>query len=165
MRAVRLAQEMQTKTSKVRDKPALDPDLRLYIYRYFIRHGRAPSAAEMANGLSRPLKQVRAALARLSATHAFVLQENGELWRAAPFSAVPTAFPVKIGRRSWYGNCIWDALGIAAMLRQDASIDASCGCCNYEMVLKVKNDRLLRHDGVAHFAVPARDWYKDIVFT
>ena len=61
MRAVRLAQEMQTKTSKVRDKPALDPDLRLYIYRYFIRHGRAPSAAEMANGLSRPLKQVRAA--------------------------------------------------------------------------------------------------------
>src|SRR5437667_9974659 len=104
MRAVRLAQEMQTKTSKGRDKPALDPDLRLYIYRYFIRHGRAPSAAEMANGLSRPLKQVRAALARLSATHAFVLQENGELWRAAPFSAVPTAFPVKIGRRSWYAN-------------------------------------------------------------
>src|SRR5437667_11759339 len=43
----------------------------------------------------------------------FVLQENGELWRAAPFSAVPTAFPVKVGDRSYYGNCIWDALGIA----------------------------------------------------
>ncbi len=165
MRAVRLAQEMQTKTSKGRDKPALDPDLRLYIYRYFIRHGRAPSVVEMANGLSHPLKQVNSALERLSATHAFVLQENGELWRAAPFSAVPTAFPVKIGRRSWFGNCIWDALGIAAMLRQDASINTSCACCNHEMVLKVKNDWLLRHDGIAHFAVPARDWYKDIVFT
>ena len=101
----------------------------------------------------------------LSATHAFVLQENGELWRAAPFSAVPTTFPVKIGRRSWYGNCIWDALGIAAMLHQDASIDTSCGCCNYEMVLKVKKGQLSRYDGIAHFAVPARDWYKDIVFT
>src|SRR6266568_2268598 len=159
MRAVRLAQEMQTKTSKVRDKAALDSDLRLYIYRYFIRHGRAPSVVEMANGLSRPLKQVRAALARLSATHAFVLQENGELWRAAPFSAVPTAFPVKIGRRSWYGNCIWDALGIAAMLHKDAQIDASCGCCNLEMLLKVDNGRLLGSKGLIHIAVPARDWY------
>jgi len=156
---------MQTKTSRAQDKPTLDSDLRLSIYRYFIRHGRAPSVAEMSNGLSRPLKQVKLALERLSATHAFVLQENGELWRAAPFSAVPTAFPVKIGRHSWYGNCIWDALGIAAMLRQDASIDTSCGCCNYEMILNVKKDRLLRHEGIAHFAVPARDWYKDIVFT
>jgi len=165
MRAVRPAQEMQTQTSKVRDKPALDSALRLLIYRYFIAHRRAPSVAEMAKGLSHPLKKVKTALVRLSATHAFMLQENGELWRAAPFSAVPTAFPVKIGRRCWYGNCIWDALGIAAMLHQDASIHTSCGCCNYEMVLNVKNGRLLRHEGIAHFAVPACDWYKDIVFT
>jgi len=156
---------MQSKTAKAQDGPTLDSDLRLYIYRHFIRHGRAPSVAGLANGLTRPLKQVKDSLARLSATHAFVLQESGELWRAAPFSAVPTAFPVKIGRRSWYGNCIWDALGIIAMLRQDASIDTSCGCCNYEMVLNVKNGRLSRHEGIAHFAVPACDWYKDIVFT
>src|SRR2546430_9926159 len=102
MRALRLAQEMQTKTSKGRDKPALDPDLRLYIYRYFIRHGRAPSVVEMANGLSHPLKQVNSALERLSATHAFVLQGNGELWRAAPLSSVPTALSVEIRRRSLF---------------------------------------------------------------
>src|SRR5258705_12443089 len=138
---------MQTKASRAQDKPTLDSDLRLSIYRYFIRHGRAPSVAEMANGLSRPLKQVKLALQRLSATHAFVLQENGELWRAAPFSAVPTAFPVKIGRHSWDGNCIWDALGIPAMLHKDARIDASCGCCNFEMVLNVKDGQLLPHEG------------------
>ncbi len=95
----------------------------------------------------------------------FVLQENGELWRAAPFSAVPTAFPVKVGDRSYYGNCIWDALGIAAMLHKDAQIDASCGCCNLEMLLKIENGRLLGSKGLIHIAVPARDWYKDIVFT
>jgi len=93
-----------------------------------------------------------------------VLQENGELWRAAPFSAVPTAFPLKIGNRSYYGNCIWDALGIPAMLAQNARIDASCGCCNLEMLLKVKNGRLQGSKGWIHIAVPARDWYKDIVF-
>src|SRR5256884_10002145 len=76
-----------------------------------------------------------------------------------------SAFPVRIGNRSYYGNCIWDALGIPAMLHKDAQIDASCGCCNLEMLLKVENGRLLGPEGLIHIAVPARDWYKDIVFT
>jgi len=128
------------------------------------RECRAPSIAEMAKRF-KSRKQVGAALQRLCASHAFVLQENGELWRAAPFSAVPTAFPVKVGNRFYYGNCIWDALGIPAMLGQNARIDASCGCCNLEMLLKVRNGRLLGSKGLIHIAVPARDWYKDIVFT
>jgi len=49
----------------------------------------------MAKWLSSSVRDAKAALERLSQAHAFVLQENGELWRAAPFSAVPTAFRVK----------------------------------------------------------------------
>jgi len=119
----------------------------------------------MVKGAGWSRKQVDTALRRLCESHAFVLQENGELWRAAPFSAVPTAFPVKVGNRSCYGNCIWDALGIPAMLAQDARIDASCGCCNLEMTLNVNRGRLQGARGIIHIAVPARDWYKDIVFT
>lgn len=119
----------------------------------------------MAAVLCSSVRKVRAVLERLAQTHAFVLQETGELWRAAPFSAVPTAFPVRAGKRAWYGNCIWDALGIPAMLHQNARIDASCGCCNFQMVLHVKEDRLLGPKGTIHFAVPARHWYQDIVFT
>ena len=81
----------------------LDTSLRLFIYRHVIAKCRAPSIAEMAKRF-KSRKQVDAVLQRLCASHAFVLQENGELWRAAPFSAVPTAFPVRIGRRSWYAN-------------------------------------------------------------
>jgi len=142
-----------------------DVHLRQSIYRHFIREGRAPTVAEMAAALSSPLRKVKAALERLAQTHAFVLQENGELWRAAPFSAVPTAFPVRSGNRSWYGNCIWDALGIPAMLDQNARIDASCGCCNHEMALRIEEGRLLGPKGMIHIAVPARHWYDDIVFT
>src|ERR1700742_1527268 len=97
----------------------LDSTLRLFVYRNFLRHQRAPSVSEMAKALRTTAKQVRGALVRLSESHAFMLQKNGELWRAAPFSAVPTAFPVRVGKRSWYGNCIWDALGIPAMLHRD----------------------------------------------
>lgn len=156
---------MSPKVDAVPTQPGLDSGLRLYIYKFFIDHGRAPSVAAMAEEMSHPLTSVRAALERLSQTHAFVLQENGELWRAAPFSAVPTAFPVKIGRRSYYGNCIWDALGIPVMLKQNARVEASCGCCNFEMPLRVKDGQLLPHEGLGHFAVPACQWYEDIVFT
>ena len=142
-----------------------DRRLRQYIYKHFIRRGRAPTLAEMAAGISATLPAVRGGLRRLADTHAFVLQEDGELWRAAPFSAVPTAFPVRAGNRSWYGNCIWDALGIPAMLHEDALIPTSCGCCNHEIVLEVKRGKLLGPRAIIHFAVPARNWYQDIVFT
>jgi hypothetical protein len=142
-----------------------DRSLRGYIYRHFIRHGRAPLVKEMATALCSPVRQVRAALDRLAQTHAFVLQETGELWRAAPFSAVPTSFPVQVGKRRWWANCIWDALGIPAMLHRDALIDASCGCCNHQMVLHVINGRLSGPKGIIHIAVPARHWYDDVVFT
>jgi len=142
-----------------------DAHLRQAIYRHFIREGRAPKVAEMAKALSSTVPKVRAGFERLAQSHALVLQENGELWRAAPFSAVPTAFPVRAGKSSWYSNCIWDALGIPAMLHRNAQILAACGCCNHEMVLEVKNGRLLAQKGIIHFAVPARHWYQDIVFT
>jgi Alkylmercury lyase len=149
---------------KLRDND-LDALLRLFVYRQIIRSEKSPTAAEMAQAFACSTTRIRASLARLSESHAFMLQENGELWRAAPFSCIPTSFPVKIGKRSWFGNCIWDALGIPAMLREDAGIEASCGCCNYEMPMEVKGGRLISGKGLIHIAVPAREWYKDVVFT
>jgi hypothetical protein len=78
-----------------------------------------------------------------------VLQEtSGELWRAAPFSAVPTTFPVRAGKRSWWGPFIWDALGILAALHRDGEVLASCGCCNEATPLKVKDGKLRPGDGL-----------------
>jgi len=143
----------------------LDARLRLLVYRYIIRHGKSPRIAEMAKALGCSSKRVRSSLERLSESPAFMLQENRELWRAAPFSSIPTAFPVKVGTSSWFGNCIWDALGIPAMLGADARIEASCGCCNSEMPVEVKGGKLLSGKGLIHIAVPAREWYKDVAFT
>jgi len=119
----------------------------------------------MARGLRTSGAKVRASLARLSQSHAFMMQENGELWRAAPFSCIPTGFPVTVGRKSWYGNCIWDALGIPAMMKKDALIGAACGCCNFDMPVEIRGGKIHSGGGVIHIAVPARNWYKDVVFT
>jgi len=143
----------------------LDERVRLFVYQEILREEKSPTVAQIANALVCSPKQIRQSLCRLSETHAFMLQENGQLWRAAPFSCIPTSFPVRVGKRSWFANCIWDALGIPAMLGKDARIDASCGCCNYDMPVEVKGGRLLLGKGLIHIAVPAREWYKDVVFT
>lgn len=82
---------------------------------------------------------------------------------AEPFSAVPTAFHVEVGAHAWWGNCIWDALGIAALLHQDARIVTACGCCNDAMSVAIRNGKLAEAAGVVHFAIPARDWWKNVV--
>src|SRR5215813_11143316 len=152
-------------STSTQSEDTFDQRLRIAVYRLTIRNGRVPTVIQTAAALKRTEHEVRSGLQRLSQTHAFMLQENGELWRAAPFSAVPTAFPVEIGKRLWWANCIWGALGIPAMLHKDARIPASCGCCNHEMVLNVKQGRVSGAKGVIHIAVPARHWYDDVVFT
>jgi hypothetical protein len=84
---------------------------------------------------------------------------------AEPFSAVPTPFVVQAGARRWWGNCVWDALGILAMLRADGQVLTSCGCCGRAMTLEVQDGALRDAPGVVHYAIPARDWWRDVVFT
>lgn len=145
---------------------ALDRDVRYYVYEHVTREGLPPTIDECAAGLSRSPVEIRASFRRLADGHVLVLQQpTGEILMAYPFSAVPTAFRVKVGERSYYGNCIWDALGIPAMLKRDAAIEASCGCCRTAMNLRVADGSLENAKGMAHFAIPASRWWDNVVFT
>lgn len=143
----------------------LDKQVRLQVYRHFLTMNRAPTRQDVASALALPLPDVEAAYQRLAAGKALVLQQNGEVLMAEPFSAVPTTFVVEIGSRTWWGNCIWDALGIPAMLKEDARVLTTCGCCNEAMTLEIQNGALMKGQGVVHFALPPKEWWKDVVFT
>lgn len=144
---------------------ALDKVVRSHVYDYVMRAGLLPTIAETSAALARSSDEIRVSFQRLADGHIIVLQKgSGEILMANPFSAVPTPFLVKVGERSYYGNCIWDAMGIPAMLKQDASIEASCGCCSTAMNLKITNGSLEGTRGIAHFAIPAAHWWDDIVF-
>jgi hypothetical protein len=54
--------------------------------------------------------------------HMLVLEPTGEILMANPFSAVPTPFLAEVGGRRWFGNCIWEALGIIATLHADGRV-------------------------------------------
>lgn len=143
-----------------------DTLIRLQIYRDFVETGRPPSTARLAEILQTPLAEVRAGMERLAAGKVIVLQpESRELMMAAPLCAVPTPYLVHAGGRSYFGACVWDALGIMAMLRRDAALETSCPCCGEALGMETVADRLTAAPGIIHFGVPARRWWENIVFS
>ncbi|HET9613321.1 MAG TPA: organomercurial lyase, partial [Candidatus Limnocylindrales bacterium] len=102
---------------------------------------------------------------RLHDAHALVLDGGGAIRMLNPFSAVPTAFRVEAGGRSWYANCGWDAFGIGAALGVDSVIDTECGDCHEPLRIDVRDRRPDPTDLVWHVLVPARQWWQDIGFT
>ncbi len=151
--------------SKHQEGIDFDAHIRLLVYRFFVETGQTPTRSEIAHQAKVSLDQVTAAFERLAKGKALVLQPgSGEVLMAEPFSAVPTAFEVRCGEMSWWGNCIWDALGIPAMLDQDATVHTSWGACGEAMRLDVKAGELLPANGVVHYSVPAHRWWQDVVF-
>ena len=148
------------------DPARFDQQVRLRVYDDFLKLGEAPTSEYLARALHSPVEQVRSSLVRLAAARSIVLQDNGEILMANPLSAVPTGFVVRIADRSWFANCIWDGLGLIAMLGGFGDVATSCGCCAVSMDVQVERGRLNlpATDAVAHFAIPARKWWDDIVF-
>src|SRR5260370_11262490 len=143
-----------------------DAEMRLAIYRFTVQRGHVPKASELARALSWSERAVRAGFLRLADAHILVMQqESPEILRLAPFWAVPTRFLVESGRHVWWASCVWDALGIPAMLNRDARITTACGCCDSAMTLVVRKRKLMPERGMIHFAVPASHWYDNVVFT
>jgi hypothetical protein len=135
--------------------------------------GNTPSLASLTETLAADAAETRAAIERLAAGRAIVLEpRTRELLMAAPFSATATPFLVRAGNRSYYANCVWDALGVPAMLAgdgraSDADIETTCADCGAPLRLTVRTGRVSATPAgaVAHFAVPAARWWADIVFT
>ncbi len=143
--------------------PALtdfDKKVRAFVYDYTMRTGVPPASEQVAATLSVARAEIQASFHKLAEAHMLVLQrDTGEVLMANPFSAVPTAFLVRTGKQTYFGNCIWDAMGIPAMLKQDAVIRASCADCGTTMPLEIEKGELKPSSGLIQFAVPAIRWW------
>jgi hypothetical protein len=142
-----------------------DLALRNATYALFVREGRAPSAEEVARETRRAEEEVRAAWERLHDEHAIVLDADGEIRMANPFSAVSTPHRVVAAGRSWYANCAWDAFGILAALGVGGRIGTTCPDCDAPLVVEVRDGRPDDGTLVFHSLVDAAHWWDDIVFT
>jgi hypothetical protein len=148
------------------DLDAIAREVRLYVFRTAAETTRVPQAPEIAAALHQPPGIVHEALRHLAAGKVLMLAPNdGTIWAAAPFCAVPSGFRVEAGGKRYWSICVWDALGIAAILGTDARVEALCGDCGDQLVLEVRHGELHRSEGVIHFAIPARRWWDNIGFT
>jgi hypothetical protein len=151
---------------------SFDTAVRLAVMDSFVG-GTTPSVGAVARTLGAEIAAVEGAFDRLAAGRAIVLTPGTrDIRMAAPFAGVPTDFRVRVGERSYYANCIWDAVGIPAMLAgaarsADARIETECADCSAPVGLTVDAGHLTTDvpGAVVHFAVPAARWWADIVFT
>ncbi len=154
-----MAQSLDVPESLVRE-------VRLYVFREAADTARVPQPPQIAAALGRPQPEVEQALKQLAAGKALILAPNdGNIWAANPFCAVPSPFHVDTQGKTYRGICIWDALGIVALLGADGVIRAVCGDCSEPMSLEVAAGKLRRSEGIIHFAVPAHHWWDNIGFT
>ena len=145
---------------------SLAREVRLYVFREAADTARVPQPPQIAAALGLPQPEVEQALRQLAAGKVLILAPNdGNIWAANPFCAVPSPFHVDALGKTYRGICIWDALGIVAALGTDGVIRAVCGDCSEPMSLEIAAGELTRSEGIIHFAVPAHHWWDNIGFT
>src|SRR3989440_10677733 len=138
--------------------------VRLCIYDHFVKTTSAPSTAAIAVAVNAGESDVSAALRRLAELHAIVLAPASlAIWMAHPFSAVPTAYPVAIGGRTYWANCAWDAAGVLSLVG-DGESRTRCADCGEQVGFAVQRGRV-SGDGAVHYAVPPRRFWENVAFT
>lgn len=144
----------------------LDLSVRQFVFTRTAETARVPHVSDIAESLAQPRGAIEDSLRRLEAGRILVLAPGTTtIWMSHPFSAVPTDFRVDANGRTYFANCIWDALGIPAILGADGVVTTRCPDCGEPLVLEVQKGLLTRSEGLIHFAVPAARWWENIGFT
>ena len=135
----------------------MDIALRRRILRFFAGERRAPAPFEVS--------ATQDHFRELAHEHAVVLDGEGRIVLANPFSGVPTGYVAEAGGSSWDAPCAWDAFGVLAALGRDGAVRTRCSDCDEPLVVEVLRGSLVDTDAVAHFLVPAARWYDDLIHT
>ena len=150
------------------DPAEFDRDVRATIAECIRERGTVPSRAEVASRMAAQDADVAVAFGRLAAARVMILRPGTpEILSFNPFAAGPTDFRVRSAGRDWWGLCAWDAFGVPAALGTDGVVQGACAdICGVPLEVRLAGEAIGALDGVVmQFALPAREWWKDIIFT
>ena len=140
--------------------------VRHFVYNHFADTTRPPNVDETAAHFNISTEEAGEYYRELDNRHAFFLDPGTLNIRMAwPFSAIPTDFKVHANGKTYYANCAWDMLGIPALLKCDAVMDAKFTESNEPIQLEVKDGKITNSELLIHFPVAFSHWYDDLVFT
>jgi DNA-binding transcriptional MocR family regulator len=141
--------------------------IKLAIYDTFAKTAKAPTVFDIAKQLDLAHDEVQAAFDELHKQRLLV-PEPGDKTRirmAPPFSGVETSFRVTVDKKVYFAPCAWDSLGIPAALQKDAVVHTSDGHTGEAITLVVRDGAPQVERCVMHIAVPAAQWWNDIIYT
>jgi hypothetical protein len=142
-------------------------DLRLAVYRGFAATGHTPSSQDLVEQLGTDADEVDRGLRLLDAARHLVLDEQGQIVMAHPFSAVPLGFSVMGRDTLWWGGCAWDSFALAHLLpdQGDVLVATRCPACGRAHAWNVGTGQPPEGDQVAHFLTPAARMWDNVVET
>jgi len=147
-------------------KTPLDSAVRYAINKHAVRTGRAPGVKTIAAMLSCSAEEIASSLDHLAESHGIVLHPGSHrIWVAHPFSFAPTAFWVVGENQSWWGNCAWCSLGIAAMIDGDVKIVTRAGAENKPIEVHIRDKSINEPELLVHFSVPMEKWWDNVHYT
>jgi hypothetical protein len=136
--------------------------IRIAVYDHFIRMGSAPDPADLAAQLGITAAMLAASYQHLADQRALVLDADGAIAMAIPFSATPTDVTVRGGGVTWWANCAFDGLGIPALLGSDGVVETACPQSGAPITVTVRNHQPTSGTCVLHMAVPLAQWWDNI---
>jgi hypothetical protein len=144
-----------------------DEGLRVEVYRVLAATGRAPDTGALAAATGLTAEAVRAGLARLAAARHVVLDDAGGIVMAHPFATVPLGFSVMGRETLWWGGCAWDSFALPHLLPDEPEVLVATRCpgCGAALAWVVGRDEPPPGDQVAHFLIPVRRMWDDVVRT
>lgn len=146
----------------------MDPHrLRVIVYRAFAEEGRPPGPVDLRRRWGMTRQELRAGLSELAAQRHLVLDADGNVVMAHPFSAVPLGFAVMGSRTLWWGGCAWDAFALPQLLPGEAEVLVAtrCPACRRPHAWNVGTRTPPAGEQVAHFLVPVARMWDDVVHT
>lgn len=136
------------------------------ILKHFIELGHAPSIDDLSRLLNQPREAVVVGLRDLAEYHGVVLHPvTSEIWVIHPFSTAPTNFWVESAQGSWWGNCAWCSLGIAALVAGDVTIISTLGGESKQVQIEIVDGSLTESEFLVHFPVPMTNVWDNVIYT
>jgi len=149
---------------------SLARDARKFVFDHFVEQAVPPVLEQIMERYRLRREEAFAVLKGLEeARHLKLVPGTQRILMAFPFSAVATPFRVTrpvIGRR-YYANCAWDAVAFHSMLHEIIRIDGRCHHCAEPISIELAGgkSRSTPPAPVVYLALPASQWWNDIVLT
>lgn len=136
------------------------------ILKGIIDQGYAPTIQDLSQSLKATKDQIIQGLHALQDYHGVVLHPHEpKVWVIHPFSLAPTNFYVTSEKGSWWGNCAWCSLGIAALIEGDIKIQTTIGAETQQIEINIIAGEIQEKNYFIHFPIPMKNAWNNVIYT